>query len=62
MPSTVGDMNIICIFATVEGFLILEHKCFRVFKLLVVSYLTENVCETLLYGVMVALQILVLSE
>ena len=55
-------MNIICIFATVEGFLILEHKCFRVFKLLVVSYLTENVCETLLYGVMVALQILVLSE
>ena len=54
-------MNIICIFATVEGFLILEHKCLE-FKLLVDSYLTENVCETLLYGVMVALQVLVLSE
>ena len=54
-------MNIICIFATVEGFLILEHKSLE-FKLLVVSYLTENVCETLLYGVMVALKVLVLSE
>lgn len=34
-------MNIICIFAMVEGFLILKHKCLE-FKLLVVSYLTEK--------------------